>query len=94
MCGMPRPSFVCDPEFILTRGDAEKLDQIATEFRKSTSCICPKCTDDIGVSLGIFIRHNVSKEVMMNIHGSSSQHLQKTMSSWMILRFITSTTKY
>lgn len=64
MCGMPRPAFVCDPEYILTRGEAEKLDQIAAEFRKSTSCICPKCTDNIGVSLGIFVRHNVSKEVM------------------------------
>ncbi|GFS93219.1 uncharacterized protein NPIL_52571 [Nephila pilipes] len=64
MCGMSKPAFVCDPEYILTRGDAEKLDQIAAEFRKSTSCLCPKCPDNIGVSLGIFIRHNVSKEIM------------------------------
>ncbi|GBM70881.1 hypothetical protein AVEN_143520-1 [Araneus ventricosus] len=23
MCGMPRPAFVCDPHFILPRGDGE-----------------------------------------------------------------------
>ncbi|CAL1294851.1 unnamed protein product [Larinioides sclopetarius] len=38
----------------------EKLDQIASEFRKSTSCLCPSCNS--GVALGIFVGHNVSKE--------------------------------
>ncbi|KAF8788447.1 uncharacterized protein LOC129957342 [Argiope bruennichi] len=60
MCGMPRPAFVCDPHFILSRGDVEKLDQIASEFRKSTSCLCSRC--EIGVTLGIFLSHNISKE--------------------------------
>lgn len=62
MCGRPKASFICDPDFILERGNAEKLDQMAVEFQKSTSCLCPRCTDDMGISIGIFIKHNISQE--------------------------------
>ncbi|GIY60868.1 uncharacterized protein CDAR_430991 [Caerostris darwini] len=69
MCGMPRPAFVCDPDFILARGDAEKLDQIAAEFRKSTTA---KCSDNAGISLGIFVKHNISKETTSKYEGGKA----------------------
>ncbi|XP_054711763.1 uncharacterized protein LOC129221322 [Uloborus diversus] len=60
LCGRYKPSFVCDPDFILERGDAERLDHLADDFRRSTSCMCRPCSS--GISVGIFIKSNLSQE--------------------------------
>lgn len=60
LCGRRNASFICDPEHILDIGDVERLDQLADEFRKSTSCLCSQC--EVGTSLGIFIRSKLTEE--------------------------------
>ncbi|XP_035209349.1 uncharacterized protein LOC118183844 isoform X2 [Stegodyphus dumicola] len=65
MCGRPEPSFICDPEFILDRGNVERLDELANMFRRSTTCLCPSCPSNAGVSIGIFIRSNITEETLM-----------------------------
>ena len=61
LCGRKNASFVCDPEFVLDIGDVDRLDHLAQEFRKSTTCICSPC--NTGVSIGIFIRRSLTQEV-------------------------------
>jgi len=41
-------------------GNAERLDHLAEELRKSTLCLCSQC--DTGISVGIFIRRSLTPE--------------------------------
>lgn len=60
LCGRRNASFVCDPEFLMDIGDVERLDHLAKEFRKSTTCLCSRCEN--GISLGIFVKRNLTQE--------------------------------
>nr|XP_037286801.1 LOW QUALITY PROTEIN: uncharacterized protein LOC119179784 [Rhipicephalus microplus] len=56
-CNRYRPSFVCDPDRVMTKKQADALDGIIERIRNETLCICPTCSKSHarGITLGVAI---------------------------------------
>lgn len=80
MCYRRRPSFICDPDNLLSWNDAERLDFLLNNIRNTTPCLCPACPMESpsGISIGIFLRENFTDEER-STKGFSSKELAKTL---------------
>ncbi|XP_042908135.1 uncharacterized protein [Parasteatoda tepidariorum] len=79
LCGQQKASYICDPNFILDRGDVEKLEMLAKEMKTSTKCLCSACPEDTNVQIGIFIKYNHSKELTVENPGNNlAEMIRKT----------------
>lgn len=76
-CGRFKPSFVCDPDFVLGIGEADKLDRLAVELKRTTSCICNSCSKEGGISVGIYLKKNLTQSYLSHI-GMLAENIRET----------------
>ncbi|KAH6943261.1 hypothetical protein HPB50_017987 [Hyalomma asiaticum] len=62
-CNRYRPSYVCDPDRVITKKEADALDGIIERIRNETLCICPTCSKSraSGITLGVAIMEHVHR---------------------------------
>ncbi|KAL1443509.1 hypothetical protein MTO96_007420 [Rhipicephalus appendiculatus] len=62
-CNRYRPSFVCDPDRVMSKKQADALDGIIERIRNETLCICPTCgkSHARGITLGVAIMEHVHR---------------------------------
>lgn len=62
-CNRYRPSFVCDPDRVINKKQADALDGIIERIRNETLCICPTCgkSHTRGITLGVAIMEHIHR---------------------------------
>ncbi|XP_070380280.1 uncharacterized protein [Dermacentor albipictus] len=62
-CNRYRPSFVCDPDRVINKKQADALDAIIERIRNETLCICPTCgkAHARGITLGVAIVEHINR---------------------------------
>lgn len=62
-CNRYRASFVCDPDRVINKKQADSLDRIIEHIRNETLCICPVCgkSQARGITLGVAIMEHIHR---------------------------------
>ncbi|GFS35248.1 uncharacterized protein NPIL_570361 [Nephila pilipes] len=74
-CNRMKASYICDPDQVLTRDEADKLDVYIRKLYKETPCICTECKGDSG---GIIVGIALLKHMFQPYN----QHPSKTIRSF------------
>ncbi|GFU63560.1 uncharacterized protein TNCV_4256011 [Trichonephila clavipes] len=74
-CNRMKASYICDPDQVLTRDEADKLDAYIRKLYKETPCICSECKSDSG---GIIVGIALLKHMFQPYN----QHPSKTIRSF------------
>ncbi|GIX89297.1 uncharacterized protein CEXT_581461 [Caerostris extrusa] len=70
-CNRMKPSYVCDPDQVLKKEDADKLDTFILQLYKDTPCICNDCRNETG---GIIIGIALLKHMFQPYNKSQLEH--------------------
>lgn len=64
-CNRYAPSFVCDPDRVIGKKQADALDRLIERIRNETLCICPTCektgSKPRGITLGVALMENMEQ---------------------------------
>ncbi|CAG2115116.1 unnamed protein product, partial [Medioppia subpectinata] len=62
-CRRTKPSFICDPDQLLTRKQANRLDALISEVKNTSACFCTYCPpNEKGFTIGVALIRNIFRE--------------------------------
>lgn len=68
-CNRYSASFVCDPDRVIGKKQADSLDRLIERIRNETLCICPSCggrgSENRGITLGVALMENMQPQPNM-----------------------------
>ncbi|EEC06135.1 hypothetical protein IscW_ISCW018256, partial [Ixodes scapularis] len=88
-CNRYSASFVCDPDRVIGKKQADALDRLIERIRNETLCICPSCggrgSENRGITLGVALMENMQPQPNMPMSETVrlfAETLRKTVGGW------------
>ncbi|KAK8786467.1 hypothetical protein V5799_023753 [Amblyomma americanum] len=83
-CNRYRASFVCDPDRVINKKQADSLDWIIERIRNETLCICPTCgkSQARGITLGVAIMEHIHRPHNLPISEAVRLFAERLRKQW------------
>lgn len=83
-CNRYRASFVCDPDRVINKKQADSLDRIIERIRNETLCICSTCgnSQSRGITLGVAIMEHIHRPHNLPISEAARLFAQRLRLQW------------